>query len=131
MAFLKKIIYLFIFSERGREGELHQSDRETSCASPDQGPRKQPGLVPWLGIELVTLCFAGWCPAEPHWSGLDICFYVLWWYLGIQFLGHIVGVQFIRNCWWDSTDIYSHKEGMRFFIAPCYKLNHTPSKLIC
>ena len=54
--------YLFIFRERGREGdregEKHHGVRETSICfllhAPRQGPCPQPKHVPWLGIELVT-----------------------------------------------------------------------------
>ena len=47
-----------------------QGGRETSvcgCFSlaPCWGPRPQPRHVPWLGIELVTLWFTGWCSI--HW----------------------------------------------------------------
>ena len=50
--FLKICIYLFIFRERGKEGER---GRETSMHG------SQPRHVPWLGIKLATLWFAGRC----------------------------------------------------------------------
>ena len=53
-----------------REKEEHQCVRETviGCPShaPIQGPGPQPRHMPWLGIELATLWFAGWCPI--HWT---------------------------------------------------------------
>ena len=67
--FLKRF-YLFIFRLRkrggGREGEKHQS--VASCMHPDWGLNLQPRNVPWPGIELVTFCFAGWCPT--NWATL-------------------------------------------------------------
>ena len=42
--------YLFIFGERGREGEKHRCVRETSIdclPHPDRGPGPQPRPVPW------------------------------------------------------------------------------------
>ena len=56
------IIYLFTFRKRGREGG--KQGRETlmcGCLShaPNQGPDPQPRHVPWLGIEPVTIRFAG------------------------------------------------------------------------
>ena len=40
---------------REREGEKHQSERS------NWGPNPQPRHVPWLGMELVTFWFVGWC----------------------------------------------------------------------
>ena len=53
--------YLFLEEAKGRR----KRRRETSvCAcllrAPYQGPGLQPRHVPWLGIELATLWFAGW-----------------------------------------------------------------------
>ena len=64
--FCKDFIY-FIF----REGEEREKGRETSmcgCLSraPNQGPGLQPRHVPWLGIEPMTLWFAGVCSI--HWA---------------------------------------------------------------
>ena len=62
--FFPQRFYLFIFRERGREGERegekHQCARETligcSLHALSQRPAEYPQLrhVPWLGIELVT-----------------------------------------------------------------------------
>ena len=57
--FFEKIFCLFLYRGEGRE-----KGRETSvcgCLShaPYWGPGLQPMLVPWLGIERVTLWFAG------------------------------------------------------------------------
>ena len=58
-------IYLFIFRERGREGERERNisvwEKHWSVASrtcPNQGPNLQPRHVPWPGIKLATLSFA-------------------------------------------------------------------------
>ena len=59
--------YLFIFRERGREGERegekHWCVRDTliSCLShsPNWGPGLQPRHVPWLGIEPAAFQFTG------------------------------------------------------------------------
>ena len=60
-------IYLFIFRERGREGEK----RETSMCgcllcTPFWGPGLQSRHVPWLGIQPVTLGFTG--QHSIHWA---------------------------------------------------------------
>ena len=71
---LKKIFHLFIFRERGREGEKegekHWCLRETSicCLSniPKWGPGPQPRHVPWLGIEWATFQLTG--QRSIHWA---------------------------------------------------------------
>ena len=59
--------YLFIL-ERGREGEREGEKSMCGCPScaPCWGSGLQPGYVPWLGIEPVTLWFTGWCSI--HWA---------------------------------------------------------------
>ena len=63
--------YVFVFRERGREGEKernmnvrkkHQSS--ASCIRPDQGPGWQPRHVPLPGIDLATFHIAEQCPAN-------------------------------------------------------------------
>ena len=69
-----KKFYLSVFREMGREGEwegekhLCVKDTLTGCLShtPNQGPGPQLRNVPWLGIEPVTLQFAGW--HSIHWA---------------------------------------------------------------
>ena len=66
--FLRFYFYLLFFRE-GKGGR--KRGRETStcvCLSraPYWGPGPQPRHVPWLGIELMTLWFAGWCSI--HWA---------------------------------------------------------------
>ena len=54
---------LFIFRERGREGERKGEKHQYVVAShtPPTGDLAcNPGMFPSLGIKLVTLCFAGW-----------------------------------------------------------------------
>ena len=68
MYFFKKWFYLLIFRE-GKAGR--KRGRETSMcgclwSTPYWGPGLQPRHVPWLGIELVTLWFTGWCSV--HWA---------------------------------------------------------------
>ena len=66
--------YLFIFREKGGEGETegekHWCVRNTSidCVShaPNQGPGPQPRHVPWLGMKPATLWFPGW--HSVHWA---------------------------------------------------------------
>ena len=62
------IDWLIDFGERWREwekeGENHCCERETSvasCTCPSRGPGPPPGHAPWLGLELVTFHFVGWC----------------------------------------------------------------------
>ena len=72
--YLKNFIYLFIFRERGREGEIegekHQCVRDTLIdylsLTPNWGPGLQSRCVPWLGIEPANVAFAGWC--RTHWA---------------------------------------------------------------
>ena len=67
-----KRFYLFIFRERGREGERegekHWCARETliGCLLHTSNWRSGPQLrhVPWLGIEPVTFHLAGPCPTR-------------------------------------------------------------------
>ena len=75
--------YLFIFRERGsdgeREGEKHWCMRDTlvSCLSltPKGGPGQQPGHVPWPGIERWPFSSqAGAQFTEPHQPGLTSMF---------------------------------------------------------
>ena len=75
-AFVFKRFYLFIFRETEREGERegekHGCVRETLISYLPHTPNWEPGLeprhVPWLGTELVTFWFAGWCSI--HWATL-------------------------------------------------------------
>ena len=74
---------LFIFGERGREGEIkgkkHPCERETFIwerkidqlplkHTPNWGLNLQPRHVPWQGIELATCCFTGLHPS--NWATL-------------------------------------------------------------
>ena len=58
--------YLFIFRERGKEGEREISMCGCLSHAPYWGPGLQPRHVPWLGIKPVNLWFAGWCSI--HWA---------------------------------------------------------------
>ena len=64
--------FLFIyFKQRRREGEKEGEKHQcvvASCTSPCGGPGLQPSHVPWLGIELATLWFAG--RYSIHWATL-------------------------------------------------------------
>ena len=59
--FLFKRIYLFIFRERGREGEREGEQETSTCGCLSLGPHWEPGPqprhVPWLGIEPTTTLF--------------------------------------------------------------------------
>ena len=62
MSFYFFNLYLFIFSQRGREGEREGEKHQCLVASckPHTGkPGLQPRHVPQLGIELATIWFAG------------------------------------------------------------------------
>ena len=65
-------IYLLIFRERRREGEREREKHQCLSRIPCGGFGLQPRHVPWLGIELGTLWFSGWCsvhratPAGAH-----------------------------------------------------------------
>ena len=65
LSFFKDYIYLFL--ERGREGEKHQY-MVASCTPPTGDLAPQPRHVPWLGIKAVTL----WFPNHHsiHWATL-------------------------------------------------------------
>ena len=60
--------YLFIFRERGKEGEKHHCERKTLINSyvPYWGLGTQPRHVPWLGVKPATLWFAG--QHSIHWA---------------------------------------------------------------
>ena len=64
----KKIVYLFIFSERkvGRKRGRETSMCGCLLCAPYWGPGQQPRHVPWLGIEPVALGFTGW--HSIHWA---------------------------------------------------------------
>ena len=68
--FLKILfIYLFIFTERGREGEKKGEKHQCLVAShtPLTGDLPHnPGMCPRLEIKPATLCFTGWHPT--HWA---------------------------------------------------------------
>ena len=59
--FLFKRIYVFIFRERGREGEREGEQETSMCGCLSLGPHWEPGPqprhVPWLGIEPTTTLF--------------------------------------------------------------------------
>ena len=55
--FKKDFIYLFF--EKGREGEREKLVCGWVSHTPHWGPGPKPRHVPWLGIELATLWFAG------------------------------------------------------------------------
>ena len=58
-----------MFREREREGEREGEKHQCVVAShvpPHWGPGLKPRHVPWLGIELATLWFAG--PCSTHWA---------------------------------------------------------------
>ena len=62
-AFLKKIIYLFLERGGGREKEKERNINvwlPLVCPPPTGVLAHNPGMCPRLGIEPVTLWFAGW-----------------------------------------------------------------------
>ena len=80
--------YLFFFRKRkgGREIRRHTLMCGCLLQSPYWGPGLQPKHVPWLGIELVTLWFAGWhSPTEPYQPGIiNIVIYYKHWNLLLE-----------------------------------------------
>ena len=74
LSLFKKKKDLFIFRERGKEGERerekHWCERATSTScllhTPNWGPALQPSHVSWLGIEPATFGFGEWCLT--HWA---------------------------------------------------------------
>ena len=60
--------YLFIFRERGKEGQKHWCARETlMCCllhTPNRRPGPQPRHVLWPGIEPATFWFVGWATPD-------------------------------------------------------------------
>ena len=59
--FFFKWVYLFIFRERGREGERETSVCGCLSCTSYWGPGPQPRHVSWLGLKRETLWFAGQC----------------------------------------------------------------------
>ena len=61
---------LFIYFERERKGVTKRGKEISTCGcflnSPHRGPGPQPRHAPWLGIELMTLWFAGL--RSIHWA---------------------------------------------------------------
>ena len=55
-------LYLFLEGKGGKETLMCGRLSHT----PNWGPGLQPRHVPWLGIELATLWFTGWCSI--HWA---------------------------------------------------------------
>ena len=68
MVFFRVFIYLFIFRQRGREGERRRETSMSGCllCAPSWGPGLQPRHVPWLGIEPTTLWFTA--QHSIHWA---------------------------------------------------------------
>ena len=69
LLFFKDFIYLFL--ERGREGEREREGEKhpcvvASCVSPTGDMASNPGMCPSLGIKPVTLWFAG--QHSIHWA---------------------------------------------------------------
>ena len=65
--FLKIFIYLFLERREGREKEMERNISVwLPLTHPHWGPGPQPRHVPWLGIELVILWFAG--SHSIHWA---------------------------------------------------------------
>ena len=88
-----KRFYLFIFRERGKEGERGKERSMCGCLScgPHWGPGLQPRHVPWLGIKLVTLWFTACAQStELHQPGLN---FFLIWFLHIWLLKFFLPVE--------------------------------------
>ena len=92
--------YLFIFRQRGREGEKHQcvvashgDQRVPRC--PYWGPGLQPRHVPWLGIKPVILWFAGW--HSIHWTTQARARYLYTFSIEERHAGLLCLVWFIRS----------------------------------
>ena len=64
--FLKDFIYLSLEGKGGRQRERNIRVWWVLSCAPYQGPGPQSRHVPWLGIEPVTPCFAGW--HSIHWA---------------------------------------------------------------
>ena len=86
----KDCIYLFLEREEGREKEERNINVWLLLMHPHWGPGLQPRHVPWLGIEPMTLWFAGW--HSIHWAtparlfvnlfcSLDSTYSEIIWYL--------------------------------------------------
>ena len=60
--------FIYLFLERGREGEREGETLMCGCltCAPYYGPGPQPQHMPWLGIERATLWFTGW--HSIHWA---------------------------------------------------------------
>ena len=94
---------LFIYFSREGKGR-RESGRETSmcgcllcaCPPPTQEPGPQPRHVPWLGIKLVTLWFAGWCSI--HWATPTraLSTFLRW---GKHYLDHFKICSIAIKCW--------------------------------
>ena len=105
--FFLNIFYLFIFRERGREGE--SEGRKHQCVVASHEPltgdlAHNPGTYPRLGIELVTLWFSGW--HSIHWATLarvniSLYFYILYLVKGckctIKFISKILANERYRK----------------------------------
>ena len=77
-----KRFYLFIFRERGREGEREGEEHQwvASCTPHNSGPNLQSRLVSWLGIEPVPFLFVGWCLTT--WATpIRAMFHIFWEYI--------------------------------------------------
>ena len=97
---------MYVFIERG-ERRKKERERNVNVWLPLMHPYRGPGLqlrhVPWLGIELVTLCFAAWCSV--HWDiPARALFLIFWWSLTV----------FLSS----STSLQSHQLFMRVCFSP-------------
>ena len=66
LCFFFNLIYLFLEGKGGRKRERETSVHGCISCTPFHGPSQQPRHVAWLGIEPVTLCFAG--RHSIHWA---------------------------------------------------------------
>ena len=94
-----------------------------SC-TPYRGPGLQLRHVPWLGIELVTLCFIAWCSV--HWdTSARALFLIFWWSLTV-FLSSSTSLQshqlFMRVCF--SPHLHQHLFFVCLFVCLFFDSSH-------
>ena len=108
---------LLIFRDRGREKERERNINRLPLTCPKEGANQQPGPVPSLGSEQVTVCFVGRCPTtKPHQSGLYLVLLKSQWWR--KFWRHLIGTKKTKS---QNCKETCYHQGISFIVYKCHK----------